>query len=155
MKRRIPFVLLVSLILVSAATLATAAPVKVTLWSGIPGVGAEGIIRVQYGGTPIGKMVSAITGVDWTIDFTQAADYATAFNLRLAADDWPEAINMSAGMSVSQMNQLATRRGHQTAGQLLQERQVPEHRHGPPECHQLLDHAGWAHLQLPVRSLPG
>jgi putative aldouronate transport system substrate-binding protein len=107
MKRRILFVLLVSLILVGGAALATAAPVKVTLWSGIPGVGAEGIIKIQYGGTPIGKMVSAITGVDWTIDFTQAADYNTAFNLRLAADDWPEAINMSAGMSTSQMNQLA------------------------------------------------
>lgn len=107
MKRTVRTFFLVSLILLISGGLALAAPVKVSIWSGIPGVGAEGIIRIQYGATPIGKMVSAITGVDWTIDFTQAADYATAFNLRLAADDWPEAINMSAGMTLSQMNQLA------------------------------------------------
>jgi putative aldouronate transport system substrate-binding protein len=107
MKKQMRFLLLISVLVLVAGGLAFAAPVKVTLWSGIPGVGAAGIIRVQYSGTPIGKMVSAITGVDWTIDFTQATDYNTAFNLRLAADDWPEAINMSAGMSTSQMNQLA------------------------------------------------
>jgi len=108
MKKSVRTLLLVALMLCVGAALIGAAPVKVTMWGGIPGVGAEGILRIQSGSTPIGKMVTAMTGVDWTIDYTQAADYNTAFNLRLAADDWPETINMSAGMSISQMNQLAS-----------------------------------------------
>ncbi len=107
MKRQIRFFFLVSIVLVATATLAAAAPVKVTLWSGITGVGQEGITKVLYSSTPIGKMVSAITGVDWEIYYSQAADYDTAFNLRLASDDWPEAINMAGAMRIDQLTKLA------------------------------------------------
>lgn len=99
MKRTIIFIaLLFSLIPALAfatptTETASGGPVKVTIWTGITGVGQEGQTKVLYSSTPIGKMTSALTGVDWEFNYSQAADYDTAFNLRLAANDWTEVIN--------------------------------------------------------------
>jgi len=93
MKRTVRLILAASAVLL-AAFQASAEPVKVSIWSAITGVGQEGKTEVSYSDTPIGNMVSAITGVDWQLNYTQNSDFANAFNLRLASDDWTEAINM-------------------------------------------------------------
>lgn len=117
MKRKIRFVLLISLLVLvgpalmfgsgqqGTSTAAPGAPVKVTIWTGITGVGQEGKTKILYSTTSIGKMVTPVTGVDWELTYSQAADYDTAFNLRLASNDWPEAIGASS-MRVDQLQKL-------------------------------------------------
>lgn len=92
--RRIVQLILAASVIVLAAFQVSAEPVKVSIWSAITGVGQEGKTEVSYSDTPIGNMVSGINGVDWQIQYTQNSNFANAFNLRLASDDWPEAINM-------------------------------------------------------------
>jgi ABC-type glycerol-3-phosphate transport system substrate-binding protein len=104
MKRLITKLLLVSGILAASAVLAAAAPTKVTLWSAISGVGQEGQTQLLASTTPIGRMDAALTGVDWDITWTQNSDWDTAFNLRLASNDFPEAI---AGQGVFRQDHLA------------------------------------------------
>jgi len=105
MRRQIRFLLLLAVLFCAATALVVAAPLKVTIWTGITGVGQEGKTKIQYGTTAVGKLVVPATGVDWELNYTQAADYDTAFNLRLASDDWPEAINMT-NMRIDQLMKL-------------------------------------------------
>jgi len=100
MKRQLPLILVILLFLVpfllpasgSKDTSATAmtGPVKVSVWSIMSAVGKQ---RMQASEYPLSKMVTDQTGVDWELLITENGDMDTAFNLRLAADDWPEAIN--------------------------------------------------------------
>jgi ABC-type glycerol-3-phosphate transport system substrate-binding protein len=102
MKRQPLIILVVLLVLVpfvlpaggakdtGAAT--ASGPVQISVWSIQSAVGKQRMLSSDY---PLSKMVMEQTGVNWELLITEGGDLDTAFNLRLAADDWPEAISTS------------------------------------------------------------